>query len=92
MTQASEIHSRIQNEISNYIAREILQDTARDLDPEEPLISSGLIDSFHLVDLALFVEGAYNVRIDDTELSAAVFDTVLVLTELIVNRMQGTPE
>lgn len=89
MTQDSEIHLRIQNEIIGYIAREILQDETRVVEAEEPLISGGLIDSFHLVDLALFVEGAFDVHIDDTELSVSVFDTVQVLTELIVSRMQG---
>lgn len=92
MTQDSEIHFRIQNEIIGYIAREILQDATRVVEAEEPLISSGLIDSFHLVDLALYVEGAFDVHIDDTELSVSVFDTVQVLTELIVSRMQGETE
>lgn len=89
MTQASEIRSLIQHEIADFIAQEILQETARNVRFEEPLISSGLIDSFHLVDLALFVETTYNVRIDDTELRASVFDTVQVLADLILERMQG---
>jgi len=33
------------------------------------LISSGLIDSFHLVDLSLFVEEKFGARIDDSELN-----------------------
>jgi acyl carrier protein len=89
MTQASDILPRIQNEIIEYVAGEILRDSSRTIGLEEPLISSGLIDSFHLVDLALFVESAFGVRIDDTELSASVFDTVLALAELIVSRMPG---
>jgi acyl carrier protein len=89
VTQASENRSRIQNEIADYIAQEILRNARRKVSLEEPLISSGLIDSFHLVDLALFVEASYNVRIDDTELSASTFDTVQALTDLIMARMQG---
>jgi acyl carrier protein len=89
VTQPSEIRSRVQNEILDYIAREILQDERRRIDLHEALISSGLIDSFHLVDLALFVEGAFDVRIDDTELNASVFDSVRELTEFILERMRG---
>ncbi len=89
MTQASEFRSRIQNEIADYISQEILRDATRKVSFEEPLISSGLIDSFHLVDLALFVEKTFTVRIDDTELRASVFDTVQALTDLILERMQG---
>jgi acyl carrier protein len=47
------------------------------------LISSGLIDSFHLVDLALFVEETFQVRLDDTELNAQTFDTPARLAEII---------
>ncbi len=90
MTELSEIRSRIQNEILDYVAREILRDERRRIDLDEALISSGLIDSFHLVDLALFVEGAFDVRIDDTELSASVFDSIHELTELVLERMIGS--
>jgi acyl carrier protein len=48
--------------------------------------SPGLVDSFHLVDLALFVEDAFGVRLDDTELNAGTFDTLSQLAELIHQR------
>jgi len=84
----SEIRSRVHNEIVDYIAREILQNARRRIELDQALISSGLIDSFHLVDLALFVEAAFNVRIEDSELSTSVFDSVRELTEFIMERMQ----
>jgi acyl carrier protein len=37
----------------------------------------------------LFVESAFDVRIDDTELSASVFDSVRELTEFILERLRG---
>jgi acyl carrier protein len=89
VTRPSEIRSRIQNEILDYVAHEILLDERHRIGLDEALISSGLIDSFHLVDLALFVEDAFDVRIDDTELSASVFDSVRTLTEFILDRMRG---
>jgi len=54
--------------------------------PDAPLISSGLIDSFHLVDLGLFVEDKFGVRIDDAELNKETFDTIEQLTAIIVER------
>lgn len=69
-----------------YIAREILKQPARHIDPDEALISSGLVDSFHLVDLAVFVEEQFGVRIDDTELTADVFDSLRGLAALIESR------
>jgi len=72
--------------LSQYIATEILKQPKRTIAPEEKLISNGLIDSFHLVDMALFVEDTFGVRLDDTELNAGTFDTLGQLAELIHQR------
>ena len=72
--------------LSKHIAVNILKQPNRALKETEPLISSGLIDSFNLVDLALFVEEQFGVRIDDTELNAQTFDTLAQLVELIAQR------
>ncbi|MGD8605013.1 MAG: acyl carrier protein [Anaerolineales bacterium] len=72
--------------LATYIATEFLHDPERAIAHDEPLISSGLIDSFNLVDLALFVEDTYGVRLDDAELSASVFDTLDQLAALIASR------
>jgi acyl carrier protein len=45
-----------------------------------------LIDSFSLVDLALFVEDTFNVHLDDSELNEETFDTRDQLAELVASR------
>ncbi len=72
--------------LENYIAAKILKQPGRHIAPDAALISSGLIDSFSLVDLALFVEDNFGVRIDDTELNAQTFDSLQQLTALIESR------
>lgn len=72
--------------INDYIAGEILRQPGRQIEPDEPLISGGLIDSFSLVDLALFVEQTFGVRIEDTELNADTFDSLNELAALIRER------
>ena len=72
--------------LAGYIAAEIMQQAGRKIDPDEALISGGLIDSFSLVDLALFIEENFGVRIDDTELNADTFDTLNQLAALIQSR------
>jgi acyl carrier protein len=72
--------------LSKYLAAEILKQPKRNIDADEPLISSGLIDSFHLVDLALYVEDTFGVHIDDTELNADTFDTLNQLATIIQQR------
>jgi len=72
--------------IAKYIAAQILKQPERSISNSEALISSGLIDSFSLVDLALFIEDTYGVHIDDTELNADTFDTLDQLAALIQQR------
>ena len=72
--------------LAKYIASEFLKQPDRVIDPDEALLSSGLIDSFHLVDLALYVEDNFGVHIDDSELNASSFDSLNQLAAFITSR------
>jgi acyl carrier protein len=72
--------------LETYIAAQILKQPNRKISAEEPLISGGLIDSFSLMDLALYVEDTFGVRIEDTELNANTFDNLNQLAALIASR------
>lgn len=76
--------------ITGFISKEILKDPGRQIRKDEPLISSGLIDSFGLVDLALFVEDTFGVRIEDVELTSSVFDTTQELAHLVSQRLASS--
>jgi acyl carrier protein len=76
-------------ELKIYLQEDILQLPSREIAPDEALISSGLVDSFSLVDVALFVEDTFDVRIDDTELNADTFDTLNELADLILDRQEA---
>ena len=73
--------------LTQLIAAKILKQPNRKIKPDEALISSGLIDSFNLVDVALLVEDTWGVRIEDSELNADTFDTLTQLSELIEERL-----
>lgn len=68
------------------IKTDILDQPNRHLKSDDPLISSGLIDSFHLVDLSILVEELFGVHIEDYELNGDLFDTVDELAVLIQKR------
>ena len=76
----------IKEKLNKYITKEILNEKGRTLGSDESLIKSGLIDSFSLMDLGLFVEDNFGVRIEDTELNAETFDTLSQLEQLILSR------
>jgi acyl carrier protein len=72
--------------LAQQIATQIIKQPNRKIRPDEKLISSGIIDSFSLVDLALYVEDTFGVHLDDAELNAETFDTLAQLTTLIESR------
>lgn len=76
----------IEGVLASYITAEILKQPNRLLNQDDPLITSGLIDSFSLVDLALYIEDNFNVKIDDTELNSDTFNTLEQLADLIRSR------
>ncbi|MBV6397091.1 MAG: hypothetical protein HFACDABA_02696 [Anaerolineales bacterium] len=78
----------MQKQLSDFIAAKILKQPKRVIQPAEALISGGVIDSFSLVDLALFVEDTFGVRIADSELNANTFDSIEQLSNLIIARQK----
>ena len=72
--------------LEKFIADQILKQPNRKIAADEALISSGLIDSFSLMDLALYVEDTFGVRVEDTELNANTFDNLNQLAVLITAR------
>ncbi|MBK6646053.1 MAG: acyl carrier protein [Anaerolineales bacterium] len=78
--------TEIINPIAKFIAEKILKQPNKVITADESLISSGLIDSFSLMDLALFIEDTFGVRVEDTELNAETFDNLNQLAALISSR------
>ena len=77
----------LEQQLAKYISDKILNQPNRIINPDEPLLTSGIVDSFHLVDFSLFIENTFNVRIDDVDLNASSFDTLSQLTNYIKKRM-----
>jgi acyl carrier protein len=76
----------ITQKLADYITKNILRQPNRKLTVDEKLISSGIVDSFSLVDLSLYIEETFGVRIEDTELNADTFDSLEQLAGLIQAR------
>lgn len=76
------------DELERFIAEKLLRMPERRLTENELLLSSGVVDSLHLMDLALYVEDTYGVTIQDTELNAQVFDSLAQLAALIQSRQK----
>ena len=78
--------SEVIKTIGKKISEDILKQPDRQIEAQEALISSGVIDSFSLVDLALIVEENFGVRIEDYELNVDTFDTLDQLADIVIER------
>ncbi|NMA12398.1 MAG: hypothetical protein GX933_04325 [Chloroflexi bacterium] len=76
----------IEEVLIDKIKNDVLDQPGRKLSSSDSLIRSGLIDSFHLVDLALMIEEVFHVKLEDWELNADYFDTIEDLAVLIKTR------
>jgi len=66
----------MREQIRAFITTNMIRDPNYPLQDDEPLITGGLIDSFSLVELALFIEQTFGVHLDDFELTADNMDTL----------------
>jgi len=69
--------SAIKDVILDYVKNEYLEDgDDREVNYDTPLISGGIVDSFSMVSLKVFLETKYNISIPDAKASPEAFDSV----------------
>jgi acyl carrier protein len=74
--------------IRDYVVKEYIEEgDDREITDTTPLISGGIVDSFSMVSLKLFLEKRCGVRIPDDEATPDAFDTVSSIAGL-VERLQ----
>jgi acyl carrier protein len=69
--------------LAAFIQREISKDPRKPLEPDTPLISSGLVDSLSLVQVLVFIEDEFGVVIPDEAATAPAMDTIRKIDALI---------
>jgi acyl carrier protein len=77
----------MREDLRMFITTDLMRDPSYPLQDDEPLISGGLIDSFSLVELQLFIEQQFGVHIEDTELTTDAIDNVDDIMVLIEARL-----
>jgi len=79
--------STIKQKLKTYITAEIIKNPEYPLRDDEPLISGGLIDSFSMAHIAVFIETEIGVRIPDTDLTLDTMDSIDRMTTRIAAAM-----
>lgn len=79
--------SSIEQQLRDYIAKEILLAKKFPYQDETSFLESGIIDSLKLLDILLHVEKAYHISVADDELVPANFDSVRKIADFIWHKM-----
>jgi acyl carrier protein len=66
----------IREKIRTYITHELIRDPDYTLTDDEGIITGGLMDSFSLADLGVYVEDEFGVYIPDPDLTVEKMDTL----------------
>ena len=62
--------------VRQFITRELIRDASYDLQADEGIITGGLMDSFALAELGVFVEQQFGVYIPDPDLTVTKMNTL----------------
>jgi len=66
----------MRDRLRDFVRSELLRKPDYPLTADEPLITGGIIDSFSLAQIGVFVEDAFGVYLPDTDLTVANMDTI----------------
>ena len=78
----------VRRAVKEFICSELLARPDYPLQDDEPLISGGLIDSFCLAHVAVFLELRFGVYVPDVDLTVEKFDTLAQIARW-VERSRG---
>ncbi|GIK09344.1 MAG: hypothetical protein JETCAE02_17110 [Anaerolineaceae bacterium] len=70
--------------IRAFTLKELLKNPDYPLKDDEPLFSSGLIDSFAMAQVGVFIETEFDLYIPDPELTVENMDTVALIADKVL--------
>jgi acyl carrier protein len=76
----------VRQKLRAYITRELIRDASYPLTDSEGIVSGGLMDSFALAELGVYVEEAFGVYIPDPDLTVAKMNT---LDQIVARVLRG---
>jgi len=74
----------IKDTILEYVKNEYLEaGSDKEITYDTPLISGGIVDSFSMISLKVFLETKFNIQIPDAKASPEAFDSVNNIVKLL---------
>lgn len=76
----------MKEQLRQFILTELIRDLSYPLKDDESLIKNGLIDSFSLVQVQLFIDETFGVWIDDPDMTVDNMDTISMMVAAVEAR------
>jgi len=76
----------VRRKLRTYLTGDLIRDDSYPLGDDEGVVTGGLIDSFALAELGVFIEQAFDVYIPDPDLTVAKMDT---LDQIVARVLKG---
>lgn len=81
--------TQIKEKLKQFICAEVLNNINYPLKDDEALITSGLMDSFALAQVGVFIELEFNVYIPDPELTVDRMNTLSDMAARVSEKLQS---
>jgi acyl carrier protein len=78
----------IKDLILKYVTDEYLDDDDDEITYDTPLISGGIVDSFSMVSLLVFIENKFKIKIPPSKATPEAFDSVNNIVALVNQYIQ----
>jgi acyl carrier protein len=75
-------------QLREFIRRDLLKKPHYPMTNDERLITGGVLGSFYLVQIAMFIEERFGVHLEDAELTPETMDSLALMTERIMRELQ----
>jgi acyl carrier protein len=79
----------IVNKVRDFVVTDLLKNPGYPLAEDEPLFSSGTIDSFAIAQIGVFIEVEFDLYIPDPDLTVENMDTVGQIADRILRELSA---
>lgn len=79
----------IEAEVEAYIISDLLHGRLSRIDPNDSLISSGVLDSLTLLQLIAFLEEKYNIIVKDVDMNPNNFQTINIIKTFVEKKLEN---
>jgi acyl carrier protein len=82
-------HDSVRIMLRSYVVEELIRDPDYPLEFDEPMITGGLIDSFSLAQIGVFIESIFDLYIPDADLTVEKMDTLNNMAEIVLGNLDS---